>query len=77
MKIKVIGFGSVSDIFPAGLYEIEDESTTAELVKTLSEQYPPLGKMRFVIAVDERIVRKKTKLKDGSEVALLPPFAGG
>jgi len=52
-----------------------------DLVTTLDAQYPKIGELirqkRVVISVNQDIAHGETEIRDGDEVALLPPFAGG
>ncbi|MFM8551912.1 MAG: molybdenum cofactor biosynthesis protein [Nitrospiraceae bacterium] len=52
-----------------------------DLVKLLDECHPQIGelihKKKVLVSVNQDIAHEDTELKDGDEVALLPPFAGG
>lgn len=52
-----------------------------DLVTTLEAQYPKIGELihqkRVLISVNQDIAHGETEIRDGDEVALLPPFAGG
>ncbi len=52
-----------------------------DLVATLDAQYPKIGELihqkRVLISVNQDIAHGETEIRDGDEVALLPPFAGG
>ena len=52
-----------------------------DLVTTLDAQYPKIGELihqkRVLISVNQDIAHGETEIRDGDEVALLPPFAGG
>ncbi len=52
-----------------------------DLVATLDAQYPQIGELihqkRVLISVNQDIAHGETEIRDGDEVALLPPFAGG
>lgn len=52
-----------------------------DLVTTLKEQYPQIteliDKKKVLVSVNQEIAHEDTEIKDGDEVALLPPFAGG
>jgi Molybdopterin converting factor, small subunit len=77
MKVEVIGFGQLADIFKTGSIKIEGIQSTDGLLSELKCRYPGLANARFTIAVDRQLVNGNTALKDGSVVALLPPFSGG
>jgi len=52
-----------------------------DLIATLDAQYPKIGELihqkRVLISVNQDIAHGETEIRDGDEVALLPPFAGG
>lgn len=52
-----------------------------DLIATLEAQYPKIGELihqkRVLISVNQEIAHGETEIRDGDEVALLPPFAGG
>jgi len=77
MKVKVLVFGQLQDITSKGEFYAEDLADTTALQAYLFEQYPQLQNKTFKIALNQNIVREDSKLSDGDEVALLPPFAGG
>lgn len=58
---------------------VEHSMTCRDLIYLLVKKYPKLEPMTSTtqIAVNQEIVRLDYKLKDGDEVALLPPFSGG
>lgn len=57
----------------------EVPATVAALRRTLEALHPPLGRVlaRCRIAVDEEFADDATPLRDGAEVAVVPPVAGG
>ena len=58
---------------------VEIGSTARSLVAQLSATYPYLDfeKDQISVAVNKRYIEEDVVLKDGDEVALLPPIAGG
>jgi molybdopterin synthase catalytic subunit len=52
-----------------------------DLVATLAAQYPKIGELirqkRVLISVNQDIAHEDAEIREGDEVALLPPFAGG
>ena len=55
--------------------------TVAELLKQVSGEYPLLGDVLscggILISVNQEFVKPDAPVKDGDEVALMPPFSGG
>jgi molybdopterin synthase catalytic subunit len=60
-------------------FEVEDGATVEDLKARLSSCYPKLGPMmpRVVFAIDDEYVSAGELLRDGAEVALIPPVSGG
>ncbi|SPP66790.1 molybdenum cofactor biosynthesis protein [Nitrospira lenta] len=52
-----------------------------DLVEILDREYPQVGelihKKKVLVSVNQEIAHEETEIKDGDEIALLPPFAGG
>lgn len=56
-------------------------ATVAELLQQLSRDYPNLAPILarggILISVNQEFAKQNARLKDGDEVALMPPFSGG
>ena len=52
-----------------------------DLVGVLETGYPAIGeliqKKKVLVSVNQEVAHEETEIRDGDEVALLPPFAGG
>ena len=52
-----------------------------DLVELLNAGYPMIGelihKKKVLLSVNQEIAHEETEIRDGDEIALLPPFAGG
>lgn len=78
MLIKLLYFAQISEKVGKSSEEIEFSGyNTEDLMKQLYVTYPKLEGLTFKIAVDQVLINENTDLKNGDEVALLPPFAGG
>ena len=78
MQLKLLFFGVLTDVI--GVSDIEfvtNSSNVEKLNKSLHKDFPALKKYTYKIAVNQEIITEEKKLKDGDEVAFLPPFAGG
>jgi len=55
--------------------------TVADLLKEVSRECPTLAELltpdRIMISINQEFVKKDALVKDGDEVALMPPFSGG
>jgi molybdopterin synthase catalytic subunit len=52
-------------------------ATVADLLDELTPRIPALTATRGMIAVNQEYVTANTELRDGDEVALIPPVSGG
>jgi molybdopterin synthase sulfur carrier subunit len=77
MGIQVIVFGQLTDILKNSSFTLHGITDTDGLVGELNKQYPALTNAKYMIAVDRQTVTGNIHLKEGSTVALLPPFSGG
>ncbi len=81
MQIRVLAFATASDILGKEPLELTlpDGSTLRDLRREVVQRYPSLETLwdRFAVAVDGELVRGEAALRDGAEVAILPPVSGG
>ncbi len=81
MRVQIIAFATASDILgrrPLQL-ELPAGSHLADLQARLLDRFPALEPLwsKLAIAVDGELARSDQELRDGCEVALLPPVSGG
>ncbi len=74
--IKVLYFGRAQGITGTSS-EIIIVCDTVSLRSKLLGKYPRLGEIPFVLALNCRILKEDSPLKDNDAVAVLPPFEGG
>lgn len=77
MAINLILFGQLVEVTGISQLQVEDAGDTASLQQKVHDRFPALAGATYRIAVDKQIVKENTILKEGSTVALLPPFSGG
>jgi molybdopterin synthase sulfur carrier subunit len=79
MVVSVICFGAMRDFLPdhregnRATVELDADATVADLVDTLGAPQ----RLVFSVLVDGVQGGLQTRLHDGGEVTLMPPFAGG
>jgi MoaD family protein len=77
MNITVKLFGQLADVIGSNSIQVNNVSNTGDLIQQLNETHAALIHSKYKIAVNRKIIQSKTELKNGEEVALLPPFSGG
>ena len=77
MKITVLFFGVLTDITGTGTRFYDDVKSLEHLRILIADDYPETVHYSFRMAVNNEIADDNRSLKDGDEVAFLPPFAGG
>lgn len=77
MQIQIKFFGQLTEITHTHQMMLNDVTDSDELIRKLTEQFPALAAAKYVIAVDQQLIRINTELTSNCTVALLPPFSGG
>ncbi|PWN71121.1 molybdopterin synthase sulfur carrier subunit [Chryseobacterium phosphatilyticum] len=80
MKLKILAFGIVKDIFGASKKEIETEKSLSvkELKIVLEEEFPDLKKLKsYFVALDEEYAEDDQMVNSAQEIAIIPPVSGG
>ncbi len=59
--------------------DVPANSTARDVFDCVAERYPAMQPMRAstLMAVDAEYVKPETELRDGEELALMPPVSGG
>jgi molybdopterin converting factor small subunit len=79
MSIQVMYYGMLAEITgQANEVWIADKNlTVGDFRNQILERYPAMREKKFKIAVDQKIANDYVSIDHASEIALLPPFAGG
>jgi molybdopterin synthase sulfur carrier subunit len=76
-ELKVLIFGQLEDATGTSCATIDKVADTSSLIASLCHRYPGLKEKKFMIALDQKIVKENTSIAEGAHIALLPPFSGG
>ena len=79
MKVHVRLFAAARELVGKGqvIHELPGGATVQALMADLFRLYPGLAEMRLRFAVNAAYVGEETLLRDGDEVACIPPVGGG
>lgn len=80
MKINVKFFALGKELVGNSSLEIEMEvnSNVQSLLESLKSKHPKLNELKsFLVAVNMEYADMEKSLKDGDEVAIIPPVSGG
>lgn len=81
MRVTVLYFAAARERAGRGSepLDLPDGSTAADLLTLVCALHPPLAAVadKLRVAVDQAFATPQTALRDGAEVALIPPVAGG
>jgi molybdopterin synthase sulfur carrier subunit len=75
--LRILFFGVLREITACSEIQLEFSGNTEALRQQLLLRWPGLALQTFSMAVNQRISAETLHLKDGDEVALMPPFSGG
>jgi molybdopterin converting factor small subunit len=77
MKVEVLFFGILAEKAGTDRLSLEGAGDVKTLKKKIFIMHPDLENFSFRVSVNKDLVEDDRKLRNGDEVALLPPFAGG
>lgn len=77
MNIEVLFFGVLADITGTGRKQYRDVTSFSDLKYRIEDEFPEIVHYTFRVALNNEIVNEEPAVKDGDEIAFLPPFAGG
>jgi len=81
LNIKVKFFALYREVagHPEEILDLRVGSSVGDLLGLLREKYPKLGSLsdNIIVSVNKKYAREEVALKEGDEVALLPPVSGG
>jgi molybdopterin converting factor subunit 1 len=79
MRVRVLYFGVLKDVMGHGstLMDVADGASVAALLALHREMRADSVWDSIAVAVNQEYARATDVLKDGDEVALLPPVSGG
>ncbi|MEY4002713.1 MAG: hypothetical protein RIT07_755 [Bacteroidota bacterium] len=74
--VNVLLFGRLAEICGQSnfFFDMADTDTISE---KLRNDFPEMKQLSFAVAVNQVLIIGNTKLSDGDEVALMPPYSGG
>ena len=76
MDINVLFLGVLAEVTGAHRIHYRDVNSITDLMHRVGDDYPEIINYQFLITVNSRLVNEVPVLRDGDEVAYLPPFAG-
>ena len=80
MKLQVLAFGIVKEIFGSSQIEVEmmDGNSVEALKMVLENQYPRLKQLAsYRIAINQQFAGPADALAHNDEIAVIPPVSGG
>ena len=77
MAVKVYLFGKLKELTGQSELVLEGISDTGQLIHEINTRFPKTKDIPCLIAVDKNIIHSITPIKEGQELALMPPYSGG
>jgi molybdopterin converting factor small subunit len=77
MEVKVLFFGVLAEVTGTNFKHYREVKSIGDLKLRIQDDFPEVVHYNFIISLNNEIINNDPKLKDGDEVALMPPFAGG
>ena len=70
-------FGVLAEVTGTSRKHYRDIVSFNDLKRKIEDEFPSLIHYNFRLAVNNEIITEAPEIKDGDELAYLPPFAGG
>ena len=77
MKIKVLFFGVLAEVTGTNYKHYDEVKSISDLNHRIQIDFPEIAHYNFRISLNNEIINNDPYLKNGDEVAFMPPFAGG
>jgi molybdopterin synthase sulfur carrier subunit len=77
MEVKVLFFGVLAEVAGTNFKHYMEVNSIGDLNHRIMDDFPEVPHYNFRIAINGEIIDNDAPLKNGDEVALMPPFAGG
>ena len=77
MEVKVLFFGVLAEVTGTNFKHFRDVKSIGDLKFRIQDDFPEVVHYNYRISLNNEIINDDPKLKNGDEVALMPPFAGG
>ena len=79
IRLKVLYFAYIKEVAGVSGESIflTNNSTLGELITKIRTIHPRLLEFSFKVAVNKSVAGMRLHLKDGDEIALIPPVTGG
>lgn len=77
MEVKVLFFGVLAEVTGTTIKHYNGVKSVKDLKLKVEDDFPEVVHYNFRISVNNQIIDSDPTLKNGDEVAFMPPFAGG
>jgi len=77
MAVKVLFFGVLAEVTGTNCRHYSEVRSLSVLKRLINDEFPEIVHYDFRISLNNELTDNDPEIKDGDEVALLPPFAGG
>ena len=77
MEVDVLFFGVLADFAGIRRKHYSGIGSYSDLMHRIGDDFPGIENYTYKIAVNKTIINEDHLLRDGDELALMPPFAGG
>jgi molybdopterin synthase sulfur carrier subunit len=75
--VKVLFFGVLAEVTGMNCKHYPHGNSIGDLKLRVEDDFPEIVHYEFLISLNNEFTGTAPELKDGDEVAFMPPFAGG
>lgn len=70
-------FGVLSELTNQTVFSLEHVNNTNEIIRKLETDFPSITKHKYIIAVNNKVIKENTSLNNSDKIAIMPPYSGG
>jgi sulfur-carrier protein len=77
MQVNVLFFGVLAEVTGTQFKSYRDVNSISDLKLRIQDDFPEVTHYSYRISLNNTLIDNDPLLKDGDEIAFMPPFAGG
>jgi molybdopterin converting factor small subunit len=77
MEITVLFFGVLAEVTKTGFRHYNNIRSFEDFKLRIEDEFPEIVHYNYRIAINNEMISEDPLIRNGDEVAFLPPFAGG
>lgn len=70
-------FGVLSELTNQTVFSLDHVNNTNEIIHKIETDFPAITKHKYIIALNNKVIKENTSLNNSDKIAIMPPYSGG